>query len=264
MMVKDSLKILSVGNSFAEDTSWHLADVAQSLGFEGVKIGFLYIGGCSINRHYNNALNDLADYVYFENTGSGWSKTEGKRISEAVASDEWDYISIQHGTGDGSRYTLPASYENLEALIAYIKELAPKKAKIAFNMAWVMESHSTHPEICSYNGDQMLMYRNLVELTSTVVRGAKGLDIVSPAGTAVQNARETEARDKLCRDGFHLSFELGRYIASLTFLKALTGVDVDNVSWKPDGVTDLEQRIAILSADRAILSPFAISSMKDI
>lgn len=261
-MKNKELKILTVGNSFGIDTSEHVADIALSLGVERVKICVLYIGGCSINRHYENAQKDLPAYQYYENTGAGWSNVEGKRISEAIKEEEWDYISIQHGTGDGSRYTLPKSYANLESLISYIKATASPKTKIAFNMAWVMESYSTHPEICSYEGNQMLMYSKLTELTSTVVRDSKGLDIISPAGTAIQNARQTELFDRLSRDGFHLSFELGRYIAGLTFFKALTGMEIDDVSWMPKGVTAQDRKIAIRCANQAIVSPFEVSSME--
>ncbi len=254
------LKILTVGNSFGVDTAEHLANVACSLGFENVRICVLYIGGCSLNKHYENAVNELPRYIYYVNEGEGWSKTEGKRISEAVREDDWDFISIQHGTKDGSRYTLPESYEKLEPLIAYIKNFAPAKAKIVFNMAWVMASDGSHPEIRYYGGDQLLMYSKLTEVTSTVVEGTKGLDIVSPTGTAVQNARAYGLPDsRLMRDGFHMSYELGRYLASLTFIKALTGVDIDNIAWMPDGVTDEERKIAIYSANAAIDTPYEIT-----
>ena len=260
-MNNKSLKILTVGNSFGEDTSWLLADVALALGFESVKICVLYIGGCSLNRHYENAMGDLPLYRYHTNEGCGWSSVEGRSIREAVCEDEWDFISIQHGTKDGSRYTLPASYEKLEPLVAYLKGLAPKKTKLVFNMAWVMESYGTHPEILSYGGDQLLMYRNLAELTSTLVRGTKDLDIVSPAGTAVQNARTTDIADTLSRDGFHLSRGIGRYIASLTFLKALTGISIDGIEWAPDGVDEHARSVAVAAANAAVARPFEITKL---
>ena len=262
-MKNKGLKILTVGNSFGVDTSQHVADIALSLGFERVKIGVLYIGGCSINKHYANAANDLPAYRYYENTGLGWSEVEGKRISETVMADDWDFISIQHGTADGSRYTLPASYVNLTALVSYIKGIAPPSAKIAFNMAWVMEPYGKHPEIRAYNGDQLQMYQNLVQITEQIVLPTKDLDIVSPTGTAIQNGRATEIGDALSRDGFHLSLGKGRYIAGLTFLKALTGIEIDNVPWVPEGVTEREKEIAVQCANLAISCPFAISPIKD-
>lgn len=261
-MDKKQLKILTVGNSFGVDTSHHLPEVARSLGFENVKICVLYIGGCSLNRHYKNAEGDLPGYTYYVNESGAWETVEGKRISEAVAEDDWDYIAIQHGTGDGSRYTLPESYQKLEALIEYIKSLAPQKTRIAFNMAWVMASDSSHPEMRSYGGDQLTMYSNLARLTECVVKGARGLDIVSPAGTAVQNARTTELTDaRIMRDGFHLSYGLGRYMASLTFIKALTGIDIDGVTWSPDGVDGQSKAIAIAAANAAVAEPFGITKI---
>ena len=226
-----------------------------------MKIAVLYIGGCSLNRHYENARNDLPAYIYYENTGNGWSETNQKSISDAIKEDDWDYISIQHGPGDGSRYTNPKSYEKLEPLIEYIKSLTPKSTKIAFNMAWVMEKYSTHPEIQEYDLDQMRMYRNLTELTNNVVRVTKGLDIVSPAGTAIQNARTTVLSDKLSRDGFHLSYGIGRYIAGLTFLKALTDTDIDATVWSPDGISEDEKLIAIRCTNDAIAVPYDITTI---
>ena len=126
-------------------------------------------------------------------------------------------------------------------------------------MAWVMASDGTHPEIRSYGGDQMMMYSKLADLTGTVVKGTKGLDIISPTGTAIQNARACGLSDgQLMRDGFHLSYGLGRYIASLTFIKVLTGVNIDGITWKPDGVDGQAQRIAIASANAAVARPFEI------
>ena len=46
------MKILFIGNSFAEDTAEHAANVALSMGISKIKIGVLYIGGCSIEMHY--------------------------------------------------------------------------------------------------------------------------------------------------------------------------------------------------------------------
>lgn len=124
------MRILSIGNSFAADTMEHLAGIASSIGVKCFKFTYLYIGGCSINRHFNNALNNSADYQYFVNNGLGWEETGKISIDDAVKEEKWDYISIQHGTGDKSRYTSPESYENLLPLIRYVKKIAHKDVKI--------------------------------------------------------------------------------------------------------------------------------------
>ena len=259
MSVKNSLKILSVGNSFAMDTSEYVPQLALDLGFESVHIGTLYIGGCSIRRHYNNAQSNAQAYEYYVNDGDEWRKTPNVSIEDAIKSADWDFISIQHGTGDGSRYTREDSYEKLASLVEYIREKASPKTKIAFNMAWVMEPDSTHPEIRSYNGDQLRMYENLVKITERVVMPTSGLDIVSPAGTAVQNARAVGKLGCLCRDGFHLSYGMGRYIAALTFTGALTKTSPDDVTYIPAGVSEREAKIAIECAKNAIIKPFDVT-----
>ena len=66
---------------------------------------------------------------------------------------------------------------------------------------------------------------------------------------------------ELMRDGFQMSYGLGRYIASLTFIKALAGVDIDRVSWMPDGVTEEECRIAIAAANAAVATPFETTAI---
>jgi hypothetical protein len=39
-----------------------------------------------------------------------------------------------------------------------------------------------------------------------------------PVGTSVQNARTSYAGDTVTRDGFHMNYDLGRYMAALTWL----------------------------------------------
>ena len=81
------MKILSIGNSFSIDTMEHVANILKSLGVTDFKFGYLYIGGCSINRHYNNATHNLAEYIYYTNTGDGWEQKEQVSIETAVKED---------------------------------------------------------------------------------------------------------------------------------------------------------------------------------
>ncbi len=123
-------------------------------------------------------------------------------------------------------------------------------------MAWVMEPDGTHPEIRSYNGEQLRMYENLTRITERVVMPTRGLDVISPAGTAIQNARSTGKLGCLCRDGFHLSYGVGRYIAALTFLGKLTQENLDDLTFVPEGIGDVERKLAIECAKKAIENPF--------
>ena len=256
--VPKEIKILSIGNSFSVDTMEHVAGIARSLGVERIKLGNLYVGGCSITMHHTHAMGDMPVYKYYVNEGDGWSCTPETRISEAVASEPWDFISIQHGSKDGSRYTDPASYALLPALLDYVKGIAWRGAKYAFNMTWIGEPYDKHAELISYDRDQLRMYRLVTEVTQTTVAAISDIARISPTGTAIQNAR-TSALETVSRDGYHLTYDVGRYIAGLTFFGALTGVDIRPVAWVPDGVDETARQIAVESAAAALAVPYAVT-----
>lgn len=255
----ETLKILFVGNSFSVDTAQHLPQVAQSLGVKNVHVGVLYIGGCSTRRHYTNILNNVKGYDYYESFGNGeWTCTNETSSNDAIISDDWDYIALQHGTIDGSRNTDIQYYDVFEPLVAEIRAIAPEKSKIVFNMHWVGESWHTHPEIVSFNGDTAKMYEIITDIVSNHLVNTKGLDLVTPVGTAIQNAR-TSRIESLNRDGYHLSLGIGRFIASLAFFASLTGVSVDNVEWTPDGVSEYEKSVAVESVNNALKTPYSVT-----
>lgn len=256
--VPKTLKILSIGNSFSVDTMEHLAGIARSLGVAHIKLGNLYVGGCSIAMHHAHAMGDMAVYKYYVNEGDGWSCTPEYKISDAVASEEWDYISIQHGSKDGSRYTDPASYERLPALLDYVRGIAWAGAKYAFNMTWVGEPYDKHAELISYDRDQLLVYRLITEVTQSVVGAIPDIVRISPTGTAIQNAR-TSTIETISRDGYHLTYDVGRYIAGLTFFGALTGADIRPVTWAPEGVGEVARQIAVESAANALLARYTVT-----
>jgi len=258
---KKELKILSVGNSFSIDTMQHVAKIANDLGYR-VKLGNLYVSGCSLNKHYLHATEDLPAYRYYTTDNeTDWTEAPNVRIREAIASEEWDWISIQHGTKDGSRYTDPGSYEKLVPLTEYIHAQERCPAKLAFNMTWVGEPYRKHHEILSYNGDQLLMYRLIADIMRDQIAPLPQLDALCPTGTAVQNARTVYTSDRMSRDGYHLSYDFGRYIAGLTFFAKLSGADISKVQWAPVGVTEEERLHAIAAAKAAIAKPYEITSL---
>ena len=253
-----SLKVLTIGNSFALDTTEHLPNIVKNLGIEDIKFANLYIGGCSINKHYNNAMNNSSSYEYFVNTGNGWTSSYNKSILYALQSEEWDYISIQHGTGDKSRYADIYSYGNLPDLIDYVLENVDYNPKIVFNMTWVGEPGSHEELINVFNNDTQAYYEAICELTKDRLTRIETLDIISPTGTAIQNAR-TAQLGSLTRDNYHLSLTTGRYTAALTFLMALTGLDISPLTWAPSGMSQYMIDVAKESALNAIKTPYEVT-----
>ena len=207
----ECLKILTIGNSFSDDSMEYVAEIAKDLGVKNIKLGNLYIGGCSLSKHYNNAIKDLKSYEYRTNQGNYWTNKKGVSISEAIESENWDYISIQQNSDDSG---ISSSYSlYLEDLITYIYNTANEEAKIVFNMTWAYQQNSTHQEFVKYNKNQNTMYEAIVEAVKEKVRSNEDISMVIPVGTAIQNARTSFVGDTLTRDGYHLTYDFGRYVA---------------------------------------------------
>ena len=67
------------------------------------------------------------------------------------------------------------------------------------------------------------------------------LDII-PSGSIIQKVRQLpefnvlEGGLTLCRDGFHMSFDYGRYLLACIWTKKLFGISVKDVAYTPDSV----------------------------
>ena len=258
-----SLKILFIGNSFSVDTAQHIPPIALSLGAKEVHIGVLYIGGCSTRLHYSHIINNDKAYDYYESFGKDgeWSCTYEVSNVDAIKSDDWDIIALQHGTIDGSKNTELEYYDKLAPLVEEIRKIAPEKAKIVFNRHWVGESWNTHPEIVSFGGDTAKMYEIVSDIVKNYVVNTKYLDFATPVGTAIQNAR-TSRIESLNRDGYHLSLGTGRYIAALAFFASVTGCDISDIGWAPEGVNEYEKAVAIESTLNALKTPYSVTESK--
>ena len=126
-------------------------------------------------------------------------------------------------------------------------------------MTWAYQQNSTHQEFVKYNKNQITMYEAIVEAVKEKVRSNEDISMVIPVGTAIQNARTSFVGDTLTRDGYHLTYDFGRYVAGLTFVKQLTDLDISNVTFKPTKIDDSYKIIAIESAINAVEHPEEIT-----
>ena len=117
---KDTLRILAIGNSFSQDATHYLAGLAAADGTV-MRVYNLYIGGCSLERHWTNIENDAADYPL---EIDGASTERYVSVREALALEDWDVIVTQQASHDSG---LPETYHPyLENMLAWLRERAPK------------------------------------------------------------------------------------------------------------------------------------------
>lgn len=251
----DCLKILTIGNSFSDDSMQYVYQIAKSVGVKQVKLGNLYIGGCSLNTHASNAKEDKGAYEYRTNTQGSWSTVPNYKMSDAIRSENWDYISLQQASGSSGR---EQTYGDLPYLIDYVRGLCPD-AKIVWNMTWAYQQNSTHSDFNKYQKNQMVMYNAILAAIEKKVAPETAIYTIIPTGTAIQNARTSYIGDHLTRDGYHLSLDFGRYVAGLTFVHKLTGLSIADIDYAPSGVDENKRKVAIESATNAVLSPTGVT-----
>ena len=252
------LKILTVGNSFSVDSMEYVYQIAKANGVAEIELGNLYIGSCTIYKHLTNAKNDNSAYTYYTNSTGTWTSTEEYKLSTAVASENWDFISFQQS----STYSGQAdTYDDLNKLIDVVKPLCTnKKVSFVWHMTWAYQGGSTHSGFANYNNDQTTMYNAIVSATQSKIVTNDNISKIVPNGTAIQNARTSYLGDTLTRDGYHLSFNQGRIIASLTMLSSLIDVDLENIDLSGISSDEAFIDVAIESTKNAILTPFAVTN----
>lgn len=255
----NTLKILAIGNSFSDDAMEYVYQIASNLGVENIKLGNLYIAGCSLETHLTNAQNDSASYTYRTNTTGTWEDTPNYKLSDAIKSENWDYITFQQSSGDSG---ISSTYNYLGELIEIVRPLN-ETSKYAWHMTWAYQSDSTHSSFNKYNNDQLTMYNSIVSSIKKKVDTNTDIDLVIPVGTAIQNARTSTIGDTLTRDGYHLSYDLGRYIAGVTFVAKLTGLDYKGLTYAPNGVTEEEIAITKEVVKTALASPYEVTKASE-
>ena len=252
-----TLSIICIGNSFSVDAMQYVYQIADNLGITKIYLGNLYIGGCTLATHWTNASGDLAKYTYYKNTGGSWSSTGSYKMSTALSSRSWDYVSMQQASPNSGQESTYNS--NLTNLVSYVKGKCPN-SKLVWHMTWAYQGNSTHSGFANYNNNQTTMYNSIVSATKNKIVTNSNFSIVVPNGTAVQNARTSLIRDNLTRDGYHLNKNVGRYIAGLTFVKAITGLDISGVTYRAPNVPDGYHAIAIESATNAVATPYSVTT----
>ena len=252
-----AIKILAVGNSFSVDAmKKHLFSILESAGYTDITLGNLYIGGCSLDTHYTNLRDNLKAYTYYLNTDGDWTATDATAASAAFSTAKWDVVTIQQVSSDSGR---PATYTNLEAVVAMIRKSEPQ-AKILWHMTWAYQQDSTHNAFPRYDKDQMTMYNAIVQTVQEQVLPLTAIHGVIPAGTAIQNLRTSALGDTLTSDGHHLLDSYGDYTAALTWFCTITGEKPQAVSYRPAAVADQWDAIAA-SVENAVKTPYAVTQL---
>jgi hypothetical protein len=252
------LKLLAIGNSFSEDAiEQNLFELAAATGHQMV-IGNMYIGGCSLERHWGNAQSNKPDYDYRKIGIDGkMTRTANYTLDKALRDEQWDYVSLQQVSQLSGMYN--SFQPHLDSLIAYVRARVPATTKLIWHVTWAYAQNSTHGGFANYDRNQDKMYRAIVEGAQRLKKENAQFSLFVPVGTAIQNARTSFVGDHLNRDGFHLDLVLGRYTAACTWFECLFGTKVVGNRYAPKGLNKAQKAVAQWAAHLAVELPFECS-----
>ena len=250
-----TLKILAIGNSFSDDALWLLPKILKSLGVENFRVSNLYIGGCSLETHKENIDGNKPAYWFRTNTGDDWEMVENSTLLDGLLADDWDFITMQQASHFSG---LEDTYYPIPDIIATVKKYKPN-AKLGWHVTWAYPQHSTHEAFAKYNSNQTTMYNAIIDAVKKHVVTNANFEYIISNGTAIQNARSSFLGDTLNRDGFHLSYDIGRYIAALNVAFNITGYPIETVTYAPVNADEKIKAVAKESVINANKKPFEIT-----
>lgn len=171
----NSLKVLTIGNSFSRSLATYLPAAVRSAGYT-IELENVYIGAATLKTHWDNIEKEglNPDFKYFRKY----------TYKDLLQKKKWDVVTIQQGSHDSWQYQTYMPYAG--NMIDFIKEFAPQ-AKIMIQQTWAYRPDDRR--LGKWKIDQKQMYDALVDAYG---KAAAELNIkVIPVGTAVQLARET-------------------------------------------------------------------------
>ncbi len=239
------MKILSIGNSFSHDAHRWLHKLSKINGVN-IETVNLYIGGCSLETHWTNLVENNAYYDMELNGNDGERKIS---IAEALEMDKWDIITLQQVSQHSGLWETYEPY--LSNLAKVVREKQPN-AKLYFHQTWAYEIDSQHTGFAYYDKNQQQMYDCITSATEIAAKSINA-EVIS-VGKVIQSIRENipefdykNGGLSLCRDGFHLSLDYGRYSAAATWFHAITGLKVKVSEFEDFDVSILKQILAIVN-----------------
>ena len=243
------MKILTLGNSFSQDATRYLAQIAKAQGVR-LEVVDICIGGCPLERHYRNMLGGMKDYMLeFNGQYTGFSIT----LEEALLSREWDVITIQQVSH--LSFNKDTYYPYVTELVDYIRTCQPK-AKLLLQETWAYEDGSDRlTKMAGYETHKAMLAD--IQKAYASVAEAEHLDGIIPSGTLFGKMLD-RGIEKVHRDTFHATAGLGRYALGLLWFRMLTGKSVAENSFRDLDVPASEEEIAIAKECVDSFAPIAL------
>ena len=206
-------KILIIGNSFGTDAARYLYGVSRR-GGEELRVVNLFIGSCSLYRHYRCMLSEEQAYSYELN---GHSTGLFVSLKQALLLDEWDYVVFQQCSPKSGEYETYQPY--LSELSAYMRKLCPP-AKQCLHLTWTFAEGCPRFDLSKFQTREDMQR----ETIAAYRRASKeiGTELIIPSAIAMWKLYEIKGAETY-RDGFHCNLGMTRYMLACLWFSFFTG-----------------------------------------
>lgn len=228
-------KILLISNSYGVDATRYLYGIARAAG-EPIKVMTLYIGGCSLQRHYRNMLSEERAYVCYVN---GMATGLPISLKEALLLDEWQEVVMQQCSPLSGDYESYLPY--LPELAAYVRKMVPK-AKQYLHMTWSFAEGCKRFEMTAFETRAQMIpcVREAYTKAAAEIRA----DGVVPSMDAMCKLYDVIGEDTY-RDGFHCNLGSARYMLGCLWFMFLFGRDVAGNRFRDFDVAVTEDEVLL-------------------
>ena len=234
------MRILAIGNSHTNDTTWLLYDVFQKeMPEQKVVVSCLYYSGCTVARHLAFGAENNPAYEYYKNDSGVWDKRVESTLDYAIADEPWDVV-VLHEMNCNTIHEETYQEPNIQRLKDYVTARKEKTPEFMWNLSWANPVHKEFfsPEhippvptefwIPAYEKASGLnyttMFTQVVDMTKKHVLPNVAFSAMMPTGTAICYARNVLGQSDLdlYRDYTHQS-DYGRLISAYVWYATLTG-----------------------------------------
>ena len=207
------MNILSIGNSFSEDATRYLHEIARADG-EILNTANLYIGGCSLETHYKNMISgDRAYELQYNGQNTGFFVS----LDDALQNRSWDVVTIQQVSH--LSFNTETYYPYVDFLADHIREKLPD-AKLFLHQTWAYEEGSDRLLNIARYPDPENMLCDIIKANDEVAQHIRADGIIRSGelfGLLRRNGFEG-----LHRDTFHASLGVGRYALALLWYSTVS------------------------------------------
>lgn len=238
------VKILTIGNSFADNAATYLSQIAESVPGYKISVTKANIGGCSFERHVN-LIKDC------ENDASLKPYAGKYCLKELLQMDVYDFVTIQQVSSASFKINTFEPYAG--ELIKYIRHYLPE-VEILIHQTWAYPNEGRLNDWkITYDEMHNRAVDNYASLASQY-----NLRIL-PVGEAFYNTYRANSDLDLWNKDRHHANTNGCYLAGSVWFSQMTDVSPKKINFVPKGMEPKTARFLRKMAAREYKKQIAAS-----